>query len=147
MKRKWPTWTEVCRRGWEKQLAPYSRDYVRDGYCRWCGNKIKGKRKRFCSDSCSKKFAIATVWGRGCGPYKYHIMVRDNFTCQDCGEFLALQNEYGITVPINGKRADIHHIVPLNNGGGDEPSNLITLCEECHKKRHRDIREKEKNKR
>lgn len=29
-----------------------------------------------------------------------------------------------------------HHIVPKSVGGLDEPSNIITICEECHAKVH-----------
>src|ERR1700676_412423 len=31
---------------------------------------------------------------------------------------------------------DVHHIVPLSRGGANTQSNLITLCEDCHSKRH-----------
>jgi 5-methylcytosine-specific restriction protein A len=29
---------------------------------------------------------------------------------------------------------EVHHIVPRVHGGGDHPSNLKTLCVECHRK-------------
>ena len=29
---------------------------------------------------------------------------------------------------------EVHHIVPRMHGGGDHPSNLKTLCVECHRK-------------
>ncbi len=35
------------------------------------------------------------------------------------------------------KRLEVHHIVFRSNGGSDKPSNLITLCEKCHKKLHK----------
>ncbi|MHB8375494.1 MAG: HNH endonuclease [Dehalococcoidia bacterium] len=47
---------------------------------------------------------------------------RDNYTCQDCG---------GSDV-----RVVAHHVVPLWDGGGNEISNLVTLCEPCHDLRH-----------
>ena len=43
--------------------------------------------------------------------------------------------------PLSDGKLDIHHIVPVSQGGGDEPSNLITLCRECHKKRHKEAEE------
>ena len=53
------------------------------------------------------------------------IYKRDNFTCQDCGR-----------VWKEGDTFNIHHIVPVSKGGGDELDNLILLCQPCHVKRH-----------
>ena len=39
---------------------------------------------------------------------------------------------------------EVHHIVPVAQGGGDEPENLVTLCKDCHKRRHREQRAKNK---
>ena len=111
--------------------------YVENGHCLYCGKKITNKRRKsYCSDKCSITFQNSTVWHRGRGAYGTNILYRDNFTCQDCGEFHALQNEYGVYLPVSDGQLDIHHILPVSQGGGDEPSNLITLCRECHKKRH-----------
>ena len=60
----------------------------------------------------------------GLGTY-LSIYKRDNFTCQDCGR-----------VWKDGDVFNIHHIVPVSKGGGDEHSNLILLCKPCHMKRH-----------
>ena len=60
----------------------------------------------------------------GLGTY-LSIYKRDNFTCQDCGR-----------VWKEGDMFNIHHIVPVSKGGGDEPTNLILLCKPCHMKRH-----------
>lgn len=32
---------------------------------------------------------------------------------------------------------DVHHIKPLSGGGTTTMSNLITLCQDCHDRRHR----------
>jgi len=57
---------------------------------------------------------------------KAYILSRDNYTCQYC----------------KGKSKDsrlhVHHIVFRSNGGSDNEDNLITLCETCHKKLHKD---------
>ncbi len=45
------------------------------------------------------------------------IRTRDNYTCQKCG--------------LHGWH--VHHIIPKGMGGSDDPSNLETLCEECHR--------------
>jgi ATP-dependent DNA helicase RecQ len=50
-------------------------------------------------------------------------LARDDFRCADCEE---------------SERAllDVHHRVPRSAGGGDEPANLLTLCDGCHAARH-----------
>jgi 5-methylcytosine-specific restriction endonuclease McrA len=47
---------------------------------------------------------------------------RDEYTCQNCGK-------------TNGE-LEAHHVVPISNGGRDRLSNIVTLCEECHKAAH-----------
>ena len=44
---------------------------------------------------------------------------RDNFRCQniDCGK---------------AGRLEVDHIIPLAQGGRDDPDNLQTLCRSCH---------------
>ena len=51
------------------------------------------------------------------------ILHRDNYTCQCCGK--------------KNCRLEVHHIIFRSNGGTDDESNLITLCEDCHKKVHK----------
>ncbi len=54
-----------------------------------------------------------------------YVLFRDNHTCRHC----------------KGKSRDnilnVHHIVSRQIGG-DAPGNLITLCETCHQKHHRE---------
>ena len=59
----------------------------------------------------------------GFGNSKAACLNRDNYTCQCC----------------KTKKGTLHahHIVYRRNGGTDTLDNLITLCEECHKKLHR----------
>ena len=47
-------------------------------------------------------------------------LIRDDCTCQDCGK--------------QDCRLEAHHIVPRRDGGNDSISNLITLCQSCHRK-------------
>lgn len=49
---------------------------------------------------------------------------RDGGKCFDCGE--ACPRGVG----------DVHHRIPRSAGGGDEPANLILLCDGCHAARH-----------
>ena len=110
--------------------------YFPDGVCPWCGKPVTNKRRTYCSDDCRRLFADMTVWHRGRDPYSLRILFRDNFTCQDCGAFHAYKNKYGMYVPIDDDGLEVHHILPVSHGGGDEPENLVTLCKNCHKARH-----------
>lgn len=47
------------------------------------------------------------------------ILERDEYNCQCCGE--------------NKKLLEVHHKIPRQKGGTDEPENLVTLCRSCHK--------------
>ena len=47
-------------------------------------------------------------------------LMRDNYTCQDCGK--------------KDCRLEAHHIVPRRLKGSDSIGNLITLCDKCHDK-------------
>lgn len=50
------------------------------------------------------------------------VLNRDNYTCQCCKAKKGTMH--------------VHHIVYRSNGGSDKMNNLITLCEDCHKKLH-----------
>ena len=58
----------------------------------------------------------------GFGNVKAACLSRDNYTCKCC------KTKKGTL--------HVHHIVYRSNGGSDALDNLITLCEECHKKLH-----------
>ena len=53
---------------------------------------------------------------------KAFVLNRDKYTCQHC------KTKQGTL--------EVHHIVFRNNGGSDEPDNLITLCRHCHRELH-----------
>ncbi|MFI8238537.1 HNH endonuclease [Streptomyces sp. NPDC085866] len=56
---------------------------------------------------------------------RYEILERDNKTCQDCGR-----------IPGQGVSLQVHHILPVHQGGMNDRDNLVTLCSECHGGRH-----------
>ena len=115
--------------------------YVPEGHCENCGKKIEGSRKKsFCSTECRVDFNRWVTWNRGRGGYSTHILRRDNFTCQDCGEIHRGMNEYGVELPVSDGELEVHHIEPVSEGGQDNPENLITLCKACHKERHRKLK-------
>lgn len=53
------------------------------------------------------------------------IKKRDNHSCVICSSKITLE---------------VHHIIPLSRGGTNHPTNLITLCENHHKARHKHMK-------
>lgn len=51
------------------------------------------------------------------------VLERDGYKCANCGE------------PDN-RNLEVHHIVPLKDGGSNKLSNLKTLCLDCHSAIH-----------
>lgn len=62
---------------------------------------------------------------------KDRIIQRDGNRCRFC----KVRHKEGYMLQI-------HHVVPVSHGGGDEDYNLCTLCESCHTKVHSDSWEK-----
>jgi 5-methylcytosine-specific restriction endonuclease McrA len=52
------------------------------------------------------------------------VLARDCHRCRDCGE------------SADRRILDVHHLVRRADGGRDEVSNCITLCDGCHGARH-----------
>lgn len=50
---------------------------------------------------------------------RYYVFDRDNYTCKVCKK-------------SKDKILHTHHIIYKSKGGSDKPSNLITVCTECH---------------
>ena len=61
---------------------------------------------------------------KGFDNVKAYVRYRDGYKCQVC------KGESGSDM------LHVHHIVFRSQGGTDNPSNLITLCETCHKAIH-----------
>ncbi len=53
---------------------------------------------------------------------RYQVFTRDGFRCQACGRGAA-----------DGVKLAVDHIRPVDWGGTNDKSNLITLCEECNR--------------
>jgi 5-methylcytosine-specific restriction endonuclease McrA len=60
------------------------------------------------------------------------VLLRDHFRCQECNYYQHLE---------------VHHIIPRSKGGSDELTNLITLCQRCHAKKHGFKKREDKRKR
>ena len=52
---------------------------------------------------------------------KNEVLERDRWRCQDCG---------------SAKMLEVHHVKPRSKLGHDASDNLITLCVDCHGRRH-----------
>jgi hypothetical protein len=50
-----------------------------------------------------------------------YVLKRDNYTCRQCGK------------KLHGGIAQIHHV---SYNDYFDPDNMITLCQDCHKKKH-----------
>ena len=50
------------------------------------------------------------------------VLDRDGWRCTKCGRAGAME---------------VHHVKPIEDGGLDEPGNLVTLCRGCHIAEHR----------
>lgn len=139
-RRPFPPLYEAVKMYGSENVYFFAPIYEKENQCPWCGGEVNNKRRRFCSNECRQHFNNVTVWNRGRDAYSLRILYRDNFTCQDCGEFHAFINEHGMPIPIDDGELEVHHIKPVSEGGGDEQQNLVTLCKECHKKRHRKLK-------
>jgi len=57
---------------------------------------------------------------------KAYILDRDKYLCQKCKK-------------KKNTKLHVHHIIYKSKGGTDTPSNLITLCEDCHEDLHKGL--------
>ena len=53
---------------------------------------------------------------------RYQVLTRDSFRCRACGRSAD-----------DGIKLNVDHIIPVDWGGTNEISNLLTLCEECNR--------------
>jgi len=60
-----------------------------------------------------------------------YVKRKANGICQDCHQPAPFINK-----KTGEPYLEIHHIVPLSQGGSDTIDNVIALCPNCHRKRH-----------
>lgn len=104
------------------------------GYCdehRSFGeHKIKEEKKLRYSDYDKRRdprtvsFYHGTKWKN----LREHILVRDNYLCQDC-----LSRERLVAAE------EVHHIIEVKEDWDKRygEDNLVSLCKSCHRRRHR----------
>ena len=75
----------------------------------------------------AKRFYKGRAWQR----VREYAISRDKYLCQDC-------LKKGIYKPVS----EVHHIKPLTPENINDPTialnpeNLVSLCKECHERRH-----------
>jgi thymidylate synthase (FAD) len=120
---------EVCfKRGnkpWNDGVTGYSLNFTEEGY----KNKLyhakrmvkKGKDSHFWRGGITKERNLIGAWSTK-NAHKVHQ--KYNFTCQQCSQ--------------SSGTLHAHHIIPVaqDPSKGMDFNNLITVCEECHKKIH-----------
>ena len=52
--------------------------------------------------------------------------------CTDCGREVLKEGK-------GKQRMILHHVLPVEKGGTDDPTNLVVVCPSCHKRRHLDL--------
>lgn len=95
---------------------------------RGCTRLVRGRGARFCNMHQAEEYHRqdqdrGSATERGYGATWQAIRDRflaDHPTCQHCGRLATV----------------VHHIVPKGQGGGDNPDNLLALCNPCHSRVH-----------
>jgi 5-methylcytosine-specific restriction endonuclease McrA len=86
-------------------------------------------KAKYCSQKCKSKYYRYLIYTEKGKTHKIQRILL-HFPCMNCG-----WNE--------GPR-DVHHIIPVSEGGKNEINNMITLCPNCHRLAHRNLLSKEK---
>jgi predicted HNH restriction endonuclease len=70
---------------------------------------------------------------------KEQLKILYEYKCQICGTQIKKIGWKSTIPPVkqyNYLMADIHHIIPLHQGGKDSSENMICVCPNCHKRLH-----------
>jgi 5-methylcytosine-specific restriction endonuclease McrA len=103
--------------------------------CRWCEGPVPKGKRYWCSNACVLEYRMRADWGF----IRDQIIERDRVCRADTG-FTARQGyalrAAGIEVwgsfNVVEVRWEVDHILPVIEGGTDDPSNLRLLCIRCH---------------
>jgi len=121
--------SHTCRIAWKAAHAPPMP--ITSRACAWCGkefpiNDARGRHAKFCSTKCRnadyrKKLEGSYTHNKAYN-LRFSIMARDGFRCRYCGR----------SPQQDGVKLVVDHIIPKDKGGTDDPSNLITACQDCN---------------
>lgn len=99
-----------------------------------CRNKGLSKYQGYCekhkqhsgwfNNECTKGNRHQRGYGKDWDKAKNQALLRDDYLCVKCDE-----------VGIVTAATTVDHIIPKVQGGTDDPENLQSLCDVCHKKK------------
>lgn len=69
--------------------------------------------------------------GRRWRNLRTHVLDRESYRCEECGK--VCDDTPGSP---DEDKPNVHHIDPIEDGGGDELANLQLLCGHCHTAHH-----------
>ena len=92
-------------------------------HCGWCGAPCGGRRTAWCSETCSTRYYRVWSWGA----LVQYIRERDGDVCRRC-----FATDPGAPSGARYSAWEVDHIVPVRDGGDDNPDNLRLLCAGCH---------------
>lgn len=92
--------------------------------CKNCYNiySSTNKKSKFCSNTCKKEYMHELNEEHSLA-HKKKLLKNRIKQCQKC----AIKNKHLL---------EVHHILPICEGGSDDYSNLIVLCSNCHTLEH-----------
>ncbi len=62
------------------------------------------------------------------------VLMRDHYSCRICGNGSFGEVNSSHSFSKHHLAVQVHHVIPRSAGGTDSFKNLITLCEDCHRK-------------
>lgn len=134
------------------------------GVCAYCGSPLPSSRRKYCCDLHEQLWWFKlfeqeiSIPGRrptipGAWDYVRNAAIKlAGNKCQRCGKTdydmkeeirrrMAGNPQWVINLNINELvYFEVHHRIPLYQGGNSQLDNLVVLCKECHKEAHREIR-------
>jgi 5-methylcytosine-specific restriction endonuclease McrA len=122
----WATWGQ--RRGIIINRIGWPRGKNNRRLCKWCRTEVPPRCSSFCSTPCREAFSWVWSWGAVTAYVKH----RDSHTCVRCGTTDPPKPEGGRGWNSRTDPWDVDHIVPVADGGTDDPANLRLLCIPCH---------------
>ena len=96
-------------------------------YRRWSSERQKGEKSVHWRGGYESRAPRGWEWKQR----RLECYARDNWKCQDCG----VKCTGGKGARSSSTRIQAHHIIRRRDGGGDELTNLVTLCLVCHRRR------------
>lgn len=91
--------------------------------CGWCGGVCAGRRTSWCSAECREQFYRVWSWGA----VAQYVRERDGDVCRRCGT-----TDPGVPKGNRYHAWDVDHVMPVADGGTDDPENLRLVCATCH---------------